>query len=286
MNAAASAAILGYRSFLEVRDGEADPERDTLARREAFFRALEEVPVRSRHGVDRAVFLRNLARARPEPGLDARMLWLLATAKVNQSERFGVELGKLYGVALPADADPETVHVVLQETYHTRTLAGVVAIFGLRAPPRPPPRRVRLFIELMVRWPLPERLLLPVVGLSEMLGCVIFRLLREKGLELFADEPAVAERIRVLYDDILADEICHVGLIEARLGRAGCALMRGLYRALAPRMVRSLSPEAFAVLGREAIARALGARFDQARLAAAFPQTAYAFRVSAPASAR
>ena len=286
MNAAASAAILGYRSFLEARDGEADPERDTLARRETFFRALAQAPVHSGHGVDRAVFLRNLARSRPEPGLDERMLWLLATAKVNQSERFGVELGKLYGVSLGEDAEPEQVHVILQETYHTRTLAGVVAIFGLRVTPRPPPRPVRLFIEMMVRWPLPERLLLPVVGLSEMIGCVVFRLLRERGLELFADEPAVAERIRILYDDILADEICHVGLIEARLGRAGRALMRGLYRALAPRMVRSMSPEACAVLGREAISRALGAPFDQAALAAGFPETAYAFPVPTAAPSR
>jgi len=284
MTTAASAAILGYRSFLAARDGEPDPQRDTLARREAFFRAVEARPVRSRRSFDRAVFLRNVARARPEPGLDPHMLWLLATAKINQGERFGVELGKLYGVALREDALPEQVHVILQETYHTRTLADVVAIFGLPVPRRPPPRMTRLFIELMVRWPLPERLLLPVVGLSERIGCAIFRLLREKGLELFADEPEVAERIRILYDDILADEICHVGLIEARLGRAGFALMHGLYRTLATSMVRSMSPEACAVLGREALTRALRAPFDQARLAAEFPQTAYAFRGPSPTS--
>jgi hypothetical protein len=282
---AASAEIQGYRTFLAARDGEPDPQRDTLSRREAFFRAVEARPVRSRRVFDRAVFLRNVARARPEPGLDPGMLWLLATAKVNQSERFGVELGKLYGVALPEHADPEQVHVILQETYHTRTLADVVAIFGLPVPRRPPPPATRLFIELMVRWPLPKRLLFPVVGLSEMIGCVIFRLLREKALELFADEPEVAERIRILYDDILADEICHVGLVEARLGRPGRALMRGLYRLLARRMLRSMSPEAAAVLGREALARALRAPFDQARLAAEFPQTAYAFRGPAPNSA-
>ncbi len=279
-----SAAILGYRSFLEARDGEADPQGDTLARREAFFREVEAWPVSSRRVFDRDRFLRNLARPRPEPGLDERMLWLLATAKINQSERFGVELGKLYGLALPDDADPEQVHVILQETYHTRTLADVVGIFGLPAPPRPPPRLVRFFIEVMVRWPLPKHLLLPMVGLSEMIGCVIFRLLREKGLELFADEAEVAERIRLLYDDILADEICHVGLIEARLGRAGRALMHAGYRTLAPRMVRSMSPEACAVLGGEAMTRALRAPFDQAQLAAEFPHTAYAFRGSSPVS--
>jgi hypothetical protein len=273
----ASAAIQGYRSFLASRDGEPDPQRDVLPRREAFFRAVEEHPVRSRHAFDRAAFLRNVARARPEPGLDPRMLWLLATAKANQGERFGVELGKLYGVSLPDGAEPEQVHVILQETYHTRTLADVVAVFGLPVPRRPPGRLARRFIELMVHWPLPERLLLPVVGLSERVGCVIFRLLRDEGLALFADEPEVAERIRLLFDEILADEICHVGLIETRLGRAGRAVMRGLYRALAARMVRSMSPEACALFGREALEAALRAPFDQARLAAEFPEKAYAF---------
>jgi hypothetical protein len=112
-----SPAILGYRRFLEARDGTPDAEHDTLSRREAFFRALEERPVRSARIFDRAAFLRNLARARPEPGLDERMLWLLATAKVNQGERFGVELGKLYGMGAAEDGDPERIHVILQETY-------------------------------------------------------------------------------------------------------------------------------------------------------------------------
>jgi hypothetical protein len=271
-----SPAILGYRRFLEARDGTPDAEHDTLSRREAFFRAIEERPVRSARVFDRTAFLRNVARARPEPGLDERMLWLLATAKVNQGERFGVELGKLYGMAAE-EGDPERIHVILQETYHTRTLAHVVAMFGLPVPRRPPARLPRLFIELLVRGPLPERLLLPLVGLSERIGCVVFRLLRDKGLELFADEPEVTERIRVLYDDILADEICHVGLIEARLGGVGRALLRALYRLLATRMVRSMSPETRVLLGAETLGRALRAPFRQARLAAEFPQTAYAF---------
>ena len=110
-----------------------------------------------------------------------------------------------------------------------------------------------------------------------MTGCVLFRLMRDKGLELFGGEPEVAERIRVLYDDILADEISHVGLIEARLGGSRSARMHRLYRALAPRMVRSLSPECRALLGSERVAGALRAPFDQGQLAAGFPETAYAF---------
>jgi hypothetical protein len=49
---------------------------------------------------------------------------------------------------------------------------------------------------------------------------VLFRALRDKGVELFADEPAVAERIRLLYNEIL---------IAVRLGERVRAGMRRLY---------------------------------------------------------
>ena len=272
-----SASILGYRRFLEVRDGDPDVYSDTLSRREEFFRRIEGDPVRSERVFDRDTYLRNVLRRRIEPGLDERMLWLLATAKANQSERFGVELGKLYGRGPAEDAGPEEIHVVLQESYHTRILADVAAIFGLPVPQCPPNWTMRRFIEVMVCSPLPERFVLPLVGMSEMMGCIMFRLMRDRGMELFADEPAVAERIGVLYDEILADEICHVGLVEARLGRFGRSVMRGLYRLLAARFLTFMGSEYLAVIGPEKMRRSVEAPFDQGVLAAEFPDTAYAF---------
>jgi len=277
MTTSSEAWVRGYRRFLEARDGTVDIERETLSNREAFFRTIDERAVRSAWRPDAGCFLRNIARVRPEPGLEERMLWLLATAKVNQGERFGVELGKLYGLTPSFDAEPEQIHVLLQETYHTRTLADVVSLFGLRVPLRPPLRSTRRMIELMVLAPFPERFLLPLVGMSEQMGCVTFRLLRDRGVSLFGSEPEVAERIRVLFDEILADEICHVGLIEARLGRLGRAAMRALYRWLAPRIAPRLAPECEQLFGQGALARAMRVRFDQAALAAEFPRTAYAF---------
>ena len=273
-----NASILGYRRFLEQRDGRPDVYGDTLSEREVFLAELAHAPVRSRRTFDRKTFLANLARRRPEPGLDERMVWLLATAKANQAERFGVELSKLYGLA-PDEDDTETeqLHVLLQETYHTRTLADVVAIFGLPVPRRPPSASTRFFIKLMVFNPLPEAFVLPIVGMSEMLGCVMFRLLRDRGVALFADEPEVAERIRVLYDEILADEICHVGLVEARLGRFGRAVTRGLFRLLGPFLPAAMAPEYVVAVGRRRMREALRERFDQAALAREFPKKAYAF---------
>ena len=272
-----TAAIHGYLRFLETRDGEVDIYAETLSERESFYRDIEAKPVRSRHEFDREVFLRNVTRPRIEPGLDERMAWVVATTKANQSERFGVELTKLYGrVDLEGEDRPEGIHVVLQETYHTRVLADVVSIFGLPVPHCPPPARIRFLIKLMVFSPFPKSFTMPLVGMSEMMGCVMFGALRDRGIALFADEPEVVERIRVLFNEILADEICHVGLVDAGLGRFGRAVMRGLYQLVGKRMAAG-TPEFVAAVGRDEILRRLSEPFDQRSLAAQFPETAYSF---------
>jgi len=223
----------GYLASFIDRDGEPDLLRRTLPRREAFFERLAREPVRSTHRVDRATFLRNLARRRPELGLDDRMLWVLATAKANQAERFAVGYAELYG-RIALDGDRIRLHVAFQECYHTRLLAEAVAMFGVPPEPRLPALPVRLLVKILVRTP--EAWHLPLAGSSEMAGCVVFRALRDRGLALFADEPPVAARIRLVYDEILADEIGHVGLITARLGPTGRRVMRRLYRLLGHRV--------------------------------------------------
>ena len=107
-----------------------------------------------------------------------------------------------------------------------------------------------------------------------MAGCVIFRMLRDRGIALFADEPAVAGRIRLLYDEILADEIGHVGYIASVLGPAGRSMMRRLFRLLGLRLARQL-PELVALYGRAALKRAFVAEFRLDALAAELPGRAY-----------
>jgi hypothetical protein len=263
----------GYLAFLRRRDGEPDLLRHTLSRREELFAALERTPVRSAIPVDREAYLRNMRRrTRIEPGVDARVLWLLATAKANQAERFGVGLAELYG-RVPIEGDPVRLHLHLQETYHTRILADVVAIFGLPVHPAPPILASRVIIKLLLT--APEDSLLALTGFAEMAGCTLFRALRDRGGELFADEPAVAARIRLLYDEILADELSHVGFIACRQGRTGRALMRSLYRLLGHRLATQM-PELVALFGRDGLRRRFRAPFHLDAMVDEFPQLAYA----------
>jgi hypothetical protein len=261
----------GYLRFLRERDGEPDFSRHTLARREEFFAGLAAAPVRSAAQVDGAAYLRNLDRRRPAARLDARVLWLLATARANQAERFGVGLAEVYG-RITAGSEPVRLHVTLHEIYHTRVLADVVAIFGLPVSSRPPDLATRAITHLMVRTP--ERWQLPLVGAGEMVGCIVFRMLRDRGRELFAAEPSVTARIGRLLDEILGDELGHVGLIASRLGPRRRALMRHLYRVLALRLARRM-PAMAPLFGRRALRLAFSGPFRADAMAAELPGLAY-----------
>jgi hypothetical protein len=257
--------IDGYREYLARRDGEADLLNRRLASREEFFAGLEADPVRSKHHIDRKAFARNMRRRRPEPEVDRRMLFLLATAKLNQAERFGVGLGETYGNNSGDDIPPERVYMELEEHYHTRLLTYVLKIFGLPFQVVAPPFVMRQFVKTAVF--MPERVSFMFVGAAEMAGCIMFHQLRRIGVELFADEPEVAARIERLYSEILTDEVGHVGYCAARCTPAERAIMRRLY----PRIGRLFARQTFEIsllTDREELCALLDRPFDVDALSA------------------
>lgn len=272
MTAVVSEGIAGYREFLVRRDGEADLLHRHLATREEFFNGLAADPVRSRRSIDRDVFARNLRRRRPEPGLSPEMLFLLATAKLNQAERFGVGLGETYGHNSGDDAPPERVYIELEEHYHTRLLGYVLDIFGLPFQVVPPPFVMRQFVKLNVF--IPERIGIAFVGAGEMAGCIMFDELRRVGVELFADEPDVASRIERLYSEILTDEVGHVGYCAARCSSGERAVMRWLY----PRICRIFArqtAEISMLLDPEKLRARFGQPFNVDQLTADLPNETF-----------
>jgi hypothetical protein len=264
--------IEGYRDFLRRRDGEADLLNRRLANREDFFDGLERNPVRSLHPADRTTFLRNMRRRKPEPGLDRKMLFLLATAKLNQAERFGVGLGETYGLNSDENLPPERVYLELEEHYHTRLLAYVLNVFDLTFQVVPPPFVMRQFVKTGVF--LPERLGFVFVGAAEMAGCIMFDELRRVGVELFADEPEVCGRVERLYSEILTDEIGHVGYCASRCTRAERAVMRWLYPRIA-RLFAHQTAEISLLVDRDALRTRLDRPFDVEELTAGLTNETY-----------
>ena len=272
MNQTGISSIEGYRDFLLRRDGEADLLNRRLANREHFFEDLVANPVRSRTPADRPTFLRNLRRRRPEPGLDGKMLFLLATAKLNQAERFGVGLGETYGLNSNEDLPPERVYLELEEHYHTRLLAYALDVFDLTFQVVPPPFVMRQFVKIGVF--IPERLGFLFVGAAEMAGCVMFDELRRVGLDLFADEPEVSDRIALLYSEILTDEVGHVGYCASRCSPAERAVMRRIYPMIA-RLFARQTVEISLLVDRDRLRARLARPFDVGELTAGLTNETY-----------
>ncbi len=195
------------------------------------------------------------------------LAWLLATAKLNQAERFGVGLGETYGRST-GNRPPEAVHIELEEHYHTRLLAYVLDMFDLPLEVIPPAFVMRQFVKVNVF--LPERPRFPFVGAAEMAGCVLFDELRRAGVALFEDEPDVAARIDLLYGEILTDEIGHVGYCAARCSAGGRAIMRRLYPPLG-RLIARQTAEILLVLDANGLRRRLDRPFDLDALTSGLP---------------
>src|SRR6185295_15970281 len=202
-----------YLEFVRERDGEPDLEHRTLARREKWFEEFRTKPAIPWTGerIDPVAFKEWHLAARPLRDASPLVNWLVAIARANEGEEWGVDylldrggfqgLGK-HGTLQPRDfAD-------LEETYHTRIFKEIVALFGLDFELRPPPRPIQQSVKLMAY--LPESLSFTLLAAGELMGTVAFLELAERAERLLAAHPVILGRIRDLIDEILIDEVGHV----------------------------------------------------------------------------
>jgi len=215
--------LAAYRSWLEARNGEIDLPQRRLSRRERYFAGIERQPVAWRGAVDREGFRQWLAGA-GRPALDPRMLFLVVVGKVNESERYGIDLElerfEKRGEHL---ADLSQLYVFLEEGYHSRLLIELCRTCGVDLELRTPPWSTRWLISL-IRY-LPERVRWIPVLCGEVVGCAVFRLLMDH-CHLFAGQPEVEARVRALLGEIWLDEALHVAFVRARLGPLAIRLSR------------------------------------------------------------
>jgi hypothetical protein len=249
--------LSAYLAFLKQRDGQADIPARQLSRREEFFRALGELPVRAEKPIDRAAFDRNLGITLPpsEYKLDKKLIWLLAAAKSNRVEHYGVELDlKLKGHMFAAEEHGEHMtYIDLEEFYHTRILRDCCKVFDIEYDMKAPKSFTRFYAALVVRSPTTPRLITALCG--ELFGCVAFQVLWEAA-DAFKDEPAVYDRLRLLVREILIDELGHVAYGHSMLGPLGLLAARAIAPIASIYLLRDL-PEFWLLAGgkREFLAR-------------------------------
>lgn len=216
----------GYLAFLRERDGEMDFPRRTLARREAYFADLSGRPVvwQGEAAVDG--FYQHLHKV-GKPPLDARTLWLLAAAKANQMESYGVEGEVAKWLRRGYSREDEVVlYDLLEEQYHSRILLEVCRTAGLGGVHLAKPDWLaRALLHVMQHFP--DRIRFVLITCGEILGCIVFQVLLEN-CHLFAEEPEVEERLRSLLSEILLDETGHVLYCRAHLPGFGLRVAEAL----------------------------------------------------------
>jgi hypothetical protein len=217
--------LAAYARVLEERNGSIDLPSRTLSRREIHMRELESAPLHFRGAVDHDAFLQRFHGTGSAP-IDARTLWLVAIAKANEGESYGVDQELRRLVARGSEGmDACMLHVFLEEQYHGRILREACRTCGIDVEFQPPGWRSRLFISAIYYLPDAARWALILAG--EVLGTTVFKLLLEN-CKLFAAEPAVEERLRCLMAAIWRDEALHVAYLRTLLGPAALRASRRL----------------------------------------------------------
>jgi hypothetical protein len=252
-----------YLAYLKGRDGRLDLTSRTLSGREPFFERLATDPVRAKAPLDRERFHRNHDAKHPEPDLPREMLWLLAIAKANRTEYYGMEAHIAVNGILDGDAADTQAYVDMQEVYHTRILLDVLRCFDLEIEIGRPELASRVAVQAMVR--LPQRMAMPLILCAEFTAAVAFRLLLDVGRELFGDVPELWSRVSTLLEQIMVDEVGHIAYCRARLGRPGLAIARALFPSVA-RSILSDQREFALLIGKERFDAALAA-FDPSLIA-------------------
>lgn len=231
--------LAGYGTYLRARDGEIDLPRRSLSRREAWFDELERKPVEWLGDLDREGFYAHY-RDEGGPDVDQRTVWLIATAKANVGESYGVEieLSRFFRRSRAADeADPLYLHLMLEEHYHTRILESLCRTCGIEPERRLPSALQRAIIHLMMY--LPERVRWVPILAGEVLGSEVFKMLRE-GTTLFEAQPEVETRLDSLLREIWTDEVFHIAYLRAKIGPWGVRVARRLLPLIAWSVMRDV----------------------------------------------
>jgi len=226
-----------FVAFALRRDGRPDVARRRLERREEFFERLAETPRPAWDGdpIDPAEFARWHRGERPLSDAPPLVAWLVQVARANEGEGWGVEylldrggfdgLGGDGGGLRPRDfAD-------LEETYHTRIMREICRSFGVDFELREPPRVIRESVKMMSRLPRRASYMLLLAG--ELMGTVAFARMAARGEELLEAHPAMQERVRMLMDEILVDEVGHVTFLLGSMKGWQLAAVRRLSLAYA-----------------------------------------------------
>jgi hypothetical protein len=199
-----------YRAFVLERDGTADFERRTLARRELSMARFTRPHARIRE-LDRQLFDAQYAQYDTKHKTPVEMTLLLALLKINASEAYGVNLAydKAKKRAIESEDDLE-LRLLIEETYHTRILLSAANAYGMSVTaPNAPPGALGLLIASIASTP--KFVARPLTMAAEILGTLLFINLLHCTRSQLAHDAELRDVFEERIIEVLVDEIGHIG---------------------------------------------------------------------------
>ncbi len=226
---AAEDHLLAYEQHLAERNGTLDVDSGFEVR-DARMDDFASLPGTFERPVDSVKINRSYA-GENVTGLTEEEVAILAFAKINAGEAYGVEITTQARAKLHARDEPiYRVEKVLghEETYHTRLLLGVTQHFenlDLEDGWKPPlPLKVLIFALAKS----PPAMFHPILLGAEVSGVFLFNWLLERTHLLFPNNPEIRESMEQRLIEILIDEVGHIAFNRIAVSDTGVKLARPL----------------------------------------------------------
>ncbi len=222
--------FLDYLGFLDRRNGGVEGE-DSFHLREAAMEDMAQWEGHYSGKVDGERFNRLYAKYSPSADISQDELALLAFAKVNAGEAYGVEVTSKARAHLMSRPEPIfRVERILakEETFHTQILVGAAQHFeglqvtGAWSPPMP----LRVLIFCLAKFP--PSLFHPVLLAAEISGVYTFNWLLQRLSTLFPNDPKIRESMERRLIEILIDEVGHVAYNRLAVGPKGLQFAKAM----------------------------------------------------------
>ena len=222
--------FLDYLAFLDERNGGVEGA-DTFRTRKAAMVEMSQWEGEYSGKVDVERFNRLYGKFDPSADITQDELALLAFAKVNAGEAYGVEVTSKARAHLMSRPEPIfRVERVLskEEDYHTQILVGAAQHFeglevrGAWSPPMP----LRVLIFCLAKFP--PSLFHPVLLAAEIGGVYTFNWMLKRLSTLFPNDPKIRESMERRLIEILIDEVGHVAYNRLAVGPNGLRFAKAM----------------------------------------------------------
>ena len=219
-----------YWEFITRTSGKLDEPKRQLAGKMDLLQRFTSNPVRARKPLlDPSVFYRNYVDLKDDPDtIDRKTLLLMALYKFARHEWMGIEACWKAG---PDMAHAKTLqdkidrHHLAEEFHHVRMFDEIFRTFHLDDVKWVPAGGLTKIIYWFAPR-VPGSIVDPPAMTSELMGIMFYRQVCRVLDEILEDEPEAKQRLRAIYDEIIVDELSHVGQRRNPITNLGLRIAR------------------------------------------------------------